>query len=168
MRIKSSEEIIKEFLEAYNRDPRGWHVLYGFDKNSRLNIYIGKKGEDSVWAILTEPHFGVGARIDDVNIEEFYRKEGEEFGLRQISEGLEEKVIKELSEYGRLLPATRKALNEELKKPAKMVKELGKAKLIVVGPYAITHVDERIKEKIGEELEIEFEEKLKERLKYIA
>jgi len=173
MIIKPSKEIIKEVLEAYNRDPRGWHVLYRVDKSSRLNIYIGKKSEDSVWAILTEPHFGIGARIDDINIEEFYRKEGEEFGLRPIPEGLGESVIKEFFEHERLSSTTIKMLREELKKPPKKMKELGKAKLILVGPSnRITHIDERIKEKIGEKvlskLESKFEKRLKERLKYIA
>lgn len=56
---------IKEFLKAYNRSPKGLHILCGYDKNYRLNIYIGNKREDFVWVILMEPHFGVGTRIDN-------------------------------------------------------------------------------------------------------
>jgi hypothetical protein len=166
MIVKSSKEIIKEFLEAYNRDPRGWHVLYGFDKNSRLNIYIGKKSENSVWAILTEPHFGIGMRIDDINIEEFFRKE-KEFGLRQISESLGEKIINDFFEYGRLLPVTIKKLMEEVENPPKTIKELNKSKFVIWGPYVKIPI-ETVDERIASKLESEFMKKLRERLKYIT
>jgi hypothetical protein len=166
MIVKSSKEIIEEFLEAYNRDPKGWHVLYGFDKESRLNLYIGKKNENSIWAILTEPHFGVGMRIDDTNIEEFFKKESE-FGLRQISASLGERILKDFFEYGTLTATTAKRLIEETKTRPRTVEELEKAKFVATGPYvkiSIQTVDERIRSK----LQLEFKKRLKERLSYIV
>jgi len=113
--FKSAKEIIKEFIEAYNRNQRGWHLFFGFDRKGRLNIYIGNKNEDSVWGILTEPHWGIGARIDDVNIEKFAREKEIEFGLRQLPSKLAKNVIEELVRYSEITPKAKEEIIEVIK-----------------------------------------------------
>jgi len=167
--IKTREKIIKEFLEAYNKNPRGWHFLYGFDKERRLNIYIGNENEDSVWAIITEPHFGIGARIDDTNIEKFLRERWVEFGLRKVPKKLAKKMFRELLEYGNLSERTIGMISEMLKeylpRDMKIMKECG---LIGIGPYFLIPHIETIDERITSELGREFEERLGKRVGYIA
>jgi hypothetical protein len=92
--VKPAEEVIKEFVEAYNRNPKGWHFLFGYDSKGRLNIYIGNKNENSVWTLLTEQHWGIGARIDNVNIGNFVKEKKLEFGLRQLPSALAKNIIK--------------------------------------------------------------------------
>jgi hypothetical protein len=166
--VKSAEEVIKEFIEAYNRNPKGWHFLFGYDSKGRLNIYIGNKNEDSIWVILTEPHWGIGARIDDTNIEKFVKEKEIEFGLRQVPNVLAKSIMKELVEFNEITPKTKEKIIEIVKNyPPRKESEL-KGGIILQGPSLYMPRIETIDEKIAKEMQKKFEEELRKRLTYIG
>lgn len=173
--VKSIEKIIEEFREAYNRNPRNWHVLVGYDRQRRLNIYIGQGGEDSIWVILTEPHFGLGERIDDINISELVDSKIT-FGLRRMPDKLAEKMKNELLEYHVIKEKTIEKIKECMIRYPPLKEKEASGNTIVQGPLITLppeyDIDERIKNKIllgiKEKLKKKFEKEIVKRYKYLG
>ncbi len=173
--IKPIEKIIKEFREAYNKNPRNWYVLAGYDKQGRLNIYIGRRDENSIWIVLTEPHYGVGGRIDDMNISEL-ADEGISFGLRKIPDNLVKRMKNELLEYGRISDETEKVLEKYMERSPPIREKEASGKWVLQGPFTALSpeysVDERIRNKVllnaKERLRKKLEKEIIRRYKYIS
>jgi len=108
MKIKEDEEILKEILEEYNRDPEGWKVS-GARKGSRVDFYISK-GE-KFWQLKSEiinPYkkIGVGGKIKskeeldhDIN-----------FGWRPLTRKQMRRIIRELRIEGKVSYSTMKEI----------------------------------------------------------
>ena len=173
--VESIEKVIEEFREAYNRNPRNWHVLVGYDKQRRLNIYIGQREENSIWVILTEPHFGLGERVDDINISELVDSKIT-FGLRRIPNNLAEKMKKELLEYNVIKEKTMEEVKEYMIKYPPLKEKEVSGNTIVQGPLITLSpeydIDERIRNKIlstvKEKLRKKFEGEIIKRYKYLG
>lgn len=173
--VKPVEEIVDEFRKAYNRNPSGWHILIGYDKRRRLNIYIGQRDVDSVWIILAEPHFGLGKKINDVNISELV--EGKiSFGLRTIPNNLAKRMRNELLEYHRISEKTRKMVKECMLRNKPLREKEISDNWVVQGPVITMSpeysIDERIRSKFLfntiEELSKRFEKEVVKRYRYLG
>jgi hypothetical protein len=161
--IKPMRKIIKEFREAYNKNPRNWHILAGYDKQGRLNIYIGKRDENSIWVVLTEPHYGLGGRIDDVNITELV-DERIGFGLRKIPDNLFKRMKDELLEYSRISDKTRRSLKEYMERTPPLREKEVSGKLVLQGPFTVLSPEYSIDKRIQNKFLLDAKERLRKRL----
>lgn len=173
--IKSIEKIIEEFRRAYNRNPKNWHVLIGYDKQKRLNVYIGQREENSIWVVLTEPHFGLGERIDDINISELVDNKIT-FGLRKIPDNLAEKMKKELLEYYTVSEKTMEMVKKYMMRNPPLKEKEALGNIVVQGPLITLppdyDIDKRIQNKLlldaKEDLKKKFEKEIVRRYNYLG
>ncbi len=164
MIFKTVDEIIREFEEAYERKQVGWHILYGFDSWGRLNIYI-LDDRGSGWALILEPHFGLGAKVERVNLGSISKIDSLGFGFRRLSKELFKRIIREMREYGRLSEET---MNLIKKNPPLKKSELRLDEGILIGPYLYHPKIESVDDRIASKLRERFEEEIKKRYRYIG
>ncbi|MEM1545076.1 MAG: hypothetical protein QXY40_02365 [Candidatus Methanomethylicia archaeon] len=114
--------IEKEFMENYNKNPRGWRVLSGKARDGYYNLYIVNFSTGDAYVLKFDSPFklrpvGVGfkAKIDDLNIQGIKTYE---YGFRPLSSSLFRKVMEaiRLREFPILIgDEIRKILNIEPK-----------------------------------------------------
>lgn len=164
MIFKSVKEILKEFERAYERKQYGWHIFYGYDRYGRLNIYIVNES-GSGWTLMMDPHFGVGAKIRRINIDDLIELDKVGFGLRKLDKKLFDRIIYEMKKYGNLRKETIDLIKS---KPIVKRSEIKRLDKLLVGPYVYYPAIESIDERINRELRKRFLEEFKLRYKYIA
>lgn len=97
MEAISIDRIEREFMEKYNRNPRGWHVLSSKGRDGYYNLYIVNFSTGDAYVLKFDSPFklhpvGVGfkARIDDLIIRD---TKTYEYGFRPLSNSLFRKVM---------------------------------------------------------------------------
>jgi hypothetical protein len=93
----SIDNIEREFMEKYNKNPRGWHVLSSRARDGYYNLYIVNFNTGDAYVLKFDSPFklrpvGVGfkARIDDLIIRD---AKTYEYGFRPLSNSLFRKVM---------------------------------------------------------------------------
>jgi len=164
MIIRSIKSILYEFRKAYNKRQEGWHVLYGYDKYGRLNIYIGNKDLNIGWIIISEPHQQLGAVVKSSNFMSLFRDDEFSFGFRQVPKEISREILKNLL---RKKTVDKNILNIIRRYPPIKFDEFREGP-IFIGPYkyhpSIESVDDRIMSRLREE----FEKKIREKYRYLG
>jgi len=163
MIVRSIESILKDFRKAYNKRQKGWHVLYGYDRYGKLNIYIGNKELNIGWVIISEPHQQLGAVVKSSNFINLFKDDEFSFGFRQVPKEISKEILKNLL---RKRVIDKKLFNIIKRYPPVKFDEI-KEGPIFIGPYkyhpSIESVDDRIMSRLREE----FERKIREKYRYL-
>lgn len=159
MTIKTIDEIIKEVTIKYNKDPKGWKVFAGKDKDGYYDLVITHKSQ--IWLIKGEqinPYkwIGYGVKQSIENEEEINRFSSHQFGFRPFPK----KKIEELLETFKNHEKMNKLVEELLKVQPKPIHEI-KTPLMVQGPIVyslkplevISEKQKELTKKLKDELE---------------
>ncbi len=129
----------KEFMESYNKNPRGWRVLSGRARDGYYNLYIMNFNTGDAYVLKFDSPFklqpiGVGfkTRIDDLNIQDIKIYE---YGFRPLSNSLFRKVMEVIRLRNRPIligDEVRKILSIEPKPISEVI-----GKLAIEGPLMV-------------------------------
>lgn len=162
--FKGIEEALSEFERAYEKKQLGWHVLYGYDSFGRLNVYI-LDSHGNGWVLVMEPHFGLSARVERVNVGDLSKVDTIGFGFRKLSRDLFKRIVEEMRRYGRLTDATLKLIEKKAPIPKDQFK---RGDSVLIGPYIYYPGIESLDERISRKLREKFEEEVRRRYGYIG
>lgn len=156
------DRIEKEFMEEYNKNPRGWRVLSSRARDGYYNLYVVNFNTGDAYILKFDSPFklqpiGVGfkARIDDLNIQGVRTYE---YGFRPLNRELLRKVIKSIKlrehplligdEVKKILSIEPKPISEVAGKPA-----VEGPLMIIRNPEAISLKQIELEYKLRSELE---------------
>jgi hypothetical protein len=159
MEIKTVDEIIKEVMRKYNRNPKEWKVFAGKDKNGYYDLLITHKSQ--IWLIKSEQinpfkWVGYGVKQSIENDEKIKKFPSFQFGFRPLSQKKIEELSETLEDREKMSEFILKLLNTQ----PKPIHEI-KSPLVVQGPIVysskpleiISEEQKRLSNKLKEELE---------------
>ena len=86
MELEPAEEMVKEILKRYDKNPKGWQFYVGRSAGGFQDLFFIQNSDQEIWQIKQQyinPYkiVGFGARIDG---SQYRSPESPEFGLRPI------------------------------------------------------------------------------------
>jgi len=125
MELVEVEEIRREILKKYNKNPRRWQVLFGKDERGFFNFLILNPTE--IWQIKLDTIYGkplaVGGRIENEALRLPYKMMS--FGFRKVGKKLMRKIMRDMMELGRISRESIEAINKIQPVPYGSIRGIG-------------------------------------------
>ncbi|MEM3061159.1 MAG: hypothetical protein QW265_01980 [Candidatus Bathyarchaeia archaeon] len=159
MKIKTADEIMKEVMKKYNKDPKEWKVFAGKDRAGYYDLVITHKSQ--IWLIKSEQinpfkWVGYGVKQSVESEEKIDKFSPFQFGFRPLSKRKIEELLENLNGPEKTNEFVLKLLNTQ----PKPIHEI-KSPLVVQGPIVysskpleiISEEQRRLDNKLKNELE---------------
>ncbi|MEM3653727.1 MAG: hypothetical protein QW723_03335, partial [Candidatus Bathyarchaeia archaeon] len=159
MNIKTVDEILKEVIKRYNKDPKEWKVFVGKDRSGHYDLLITHKSQ--IWLIKGEqinPFKWIGYGIEQSieNDEKIKKFPSFQFGFRPLPKEKIEELSKIIEDHEKMNEFILNLLNTQ----PKPIHEI-KSPLVVQGPIVysskpleiISEEQRKLSNKLKDELE---------------